>query len=623
MDMDYNAIGFKAGLEIHQQLETHKLFCQCHSKLTDEKAYSFERVLRPTQSELGDVDQAALEEASRKRRFRYITAEASTCLVEADEEPPHTANNEAIDICLTIALLLNAIPVDEIQFMRKIVIDGSNTTGFQRTALVAMGGLLQNVRIVTLSLEEDAARKLSEEEKVVHYGLDRLGIPLIEITTEADITSPEHAQQIAEQLGMLLQATKKVKRGLGTIRQDLNVSIARGARVEIKGIQSLSAISKVAEQEALRQKEISEISETLRTRASKNDLMDIICIDVSAVFINTSSNFIQNMRKKNACVKGIRLPGYQGLLKQRYTRLGKDFSIYARLASGIGGIIHSDEMPGYGLSEQEIAEVHQLLHIGNQDAFVLALGDESMVKKALDAVLRRAMMYFDGVPEEVRRSLADNTTEYMRPLPGAARMYPETDVPPVRITLERLHTIQLPEKPLEKRQRLSLQYNLNKEQLTQLLSSGYEDDFERYATQFPGLENVILRTYLNILPEFEKQGIQTETIPEDLLTIVFSALKQGEYAKEALPAILRYLLMHPTASFNDALKECGLYPLDEEAISQMIHAIVVHRRNFVKEKGIDSIGPLMGLVMKQLRGKADGKQISTILEKEIRNVMSS
>ena len=226
-----------------------------------------------------------------------------------------------------------------------------------------------------------------------------------------------------------------------------------------------------------------------------------------------------------------------------------------------------------------------------------------MVTIALAAVLRRAMMYFDGVPEEVRRSLADNTTEYMRPLPGAARMYPETDVPPVRITLERLHTIQLPEKPLEKRQRLSLQYNLNEEQLTQLLSSGYEDDFERYAAQFPGLENVILRTYLNILPELVKQGIQKETISEDLLTTVFFALKQGRYAKEALPAILRYLLIHPTTSLKDAVEECGLlHPLDEEEISQVVHTIVAQRRDFVKEKGIDSIGPLMGLVMKQLRG---------------------
>jgi glutamyl-tRNA(Gln) amidotransferase subunit E len=188
--MDYKAIGFKAGLEIHQQLDTHKLFCQCPSKITDEATYSFQRMLRPTQSELGDVDCAALEEAQRKRRFLYSASGTSTCLVEADEEPPHAANEEAIDICLAIAMLLGARPVDEMQFMRKIVIDGSNTTGFQRTALVAMNGSLSKVRITSLALEEDAARKLTEKDKLVNYGLDRLGMPLIEITTAADIIDP-------------------------------------------------------------------------------------------------------------------------------------------------------------------------------------------------------------------------------------------------------------------------------------------------------------------------------------------------------------------------------------------------------------------------------------------------
>jgi glutamyl-tRNA(Gln) amidotransferase subunit E len=621
--MDSNTIGFKAGLEIHQQLDTHKLFCHCQSKITQEVAYRFERMLRPTQSELGDVDRAALEEAARKRRFLYSASGTSTCLVEADEEPPHDANEEAIDICLTIALLLNATPVNEIHFMRKIVIDGSNTTGFQRTALVAMGGKLQGVRIATLALEEDAARKLTEKEKLVQYGLDRLGIPLIEITTEADITSSEQARQVAEQLGMLLQATKKVKRGLGTIRQDLNVSIEKGARVEIKGIQSLSSISKVAEQEALRQKGIIEITEMLQKRANKSELKGIRSVELSAVFIHTKSTLIKNHLNKNACIKGIRLPGYQGLLKKEHTRLGKDFSIYAKLACGIGGIIHSDEMPGYGLSEQEITEVNQRLQVGTQDAFVLARGDEPMVDTALDAVQRRALMYFDGVPEEVRRSLADNTTEYMRPLPGAARMYPETDVPPVRVTNERLRNLPLPEKPLEKRQRLSQQYALNEEQLNQLLSSGYEDDFERSATQFPDLENVIFRTYVNTIPELENEGIQPENIDNEVLTTVFSALKEGKFAKEAVPEILRYLLVHPRASLQDAIMGCGVKSLEKEQIVQVVRVLVSQKKDFVKQKGVTALGPLMGLVMEQLRGTADGKLISSILEEEIMRVLSS
>jgi glutamyl-tRNA(Gln) amidotransferase subunit E len=408
---------------------------------------------------------------------------------------------------------------------------------------------------------------------------------------------------------MLLQATKKVKRGLGTIRQDLNISIASGARIEVKGIQSLSSISKVAENEALRQKGILEIAETLRSRTKKSDLKGIHSIDLSAVFMNSKSNLIQNQLKNKGLVKGIRLPGYHGLLKREYTRLGKDCAIYAGLASGIGGIIHSDEMPGYGFSEQEIQEVRTRLQLGSQDAFILALGN--------------ATMFFDGVPEEVRRSLPDNTTEYMRPLPGAARMYPETDVPPVRITTERLRRIQLPEKPEEKRKRLTMHYSLNEEQMNQLLSRGYEDVFERLVKQFPNLESVILRTYLNTFSELENEGIRLEFIDEKMLIEVFAALQKGWYAKEAVPPILKYLVMHLNSSVKDAIQGCGFQPTKEEEIVQVVRRIVAERKDFVKERGTGALDPLMGLVMKELRGKADGMLISKTLHEEIAKVISS
>ena len=621
--MDYKEIGFKAGLEIHQQLETNKLFCSCQSKITDDAVNCFERMLRPTHSELGDIDQAALEEAERKRRFFYIVSDTSTCLVEADEEPPHVVNNESIDICLTMALLLGAQPVDEIQFMRKIVIDGSNTTGFQRTALVAMGGQLDNVQICTLAVEEDAARKLTQTEHRVRYGLDRLGIPLIEITTEADLTSPTHAQYIAEQLGMLLQSTKKVKKGLGTIRQDLNISIAKGSRVEIKGIQSLSSISKVAENEALRQYGIIEIAETLHKRVTKNEILQIQNSDLSTVFKNTKSKPIKDNLHNKGCIKGIRLPGYQGVLVKNHTWLGKDLAVYVGIVSGISGIIHSDEMSGYDITEEEITEIKQKLQIKDHDAFAMVFGAEGMVDAALQAVLRRAMMYFDGVPEEVRRSLPDNTTEYMRPLPGAARMYPETDVPPVRITYERIQSIHLPEKPSEKRHRLSKHYNLNKEQISQLLSSGYEEDFETHIGRFPALGNVILRIYLNIIPELVNQNLPQTVLKENIIPEILSGLQQGLYAKEAVPVLLKYFSLHPHDSLREAIQHCNLTTVTEEVIKQVIHKILLERRDFIKQRGPEALGPLMGLVMNELRGKADGKLISTILQEELTKLISS
>jgi len=487
--MDYKKIGFKAGLEIHQQLDTHKLFCECQSVLSEDTDYSFERLLRPTQSELGDVDKAALAEAKKNRYFRYVASNESTCLVEADEEPPHSANPEAIETCLTVAALVNAIPVDEIHFMRKIVIDGSNTAGFQRTALVALGGKIDDVRIQTISLEEDAARKLNEKGKFVNYGLDRLGTPLIEIATEPNLKSPEHAIEIAERIGLLLHATGKVKRGLGTIRQDINVSVSKGARVEIKGVQSLSSISKVAEKEVRRQ-------------------LDLIKLE----------KFVQN---------------------------------------------------------------------------------------------------------EVRRALPDDTTEYMRPLPGAARMYPETDVQPIRITNDYIKQIRrnLPEKPEVKHKRFMINYAINNEQTKQILSSGYENDFERLVKQFPKQKNTIIRTFLNTFSELEKEGFNIGVVNEEMIVNVFSGLSKGNYSKEAIPDILKYLVKNPDKSVEKAIESCGLGAADTEKIKGIARKVVSERIDFVKQRGLEALGPLMGVIMKELRGKADGKTINEILKKEIEKVI--
>jgi glutamyl-tRNA(Gln) amidotransferase subunit E len=311
------------------------------------------------------------------------------------------------------------------------------------------------------------------------------------------------------------------------------------------------------------------------------------------------------------------------LLTKKQTWLGKDFTIYAGLASGIDGIIQSDEMPVYGFSEPEVEDIKQRLELKDDDAFVIALGDETMVDAALEAVRSRAMMYFDGVPEDVRRGLPENTTEYMRPLPGAARMYPETDVPPIRITQKQLQELHRPEKPSEKQQRLSKQYHLHEEQIHQLLSSGYEDCFEKYVTRYPGLENVILRTYINTLVELQKEGIPTQNIDETTLNTVFSALREGRFAKEAVPQILSYLCVHPMVPVEEAILGCGIKRIREEEIIQLIHTVLSERKDFVKQKGTNAVGPLMGVVMKQLRGKADGQLINKLLLQEIEKVISS
>lgn len=621
--MDYEKIGFKAGLEIHQQLDTHKLFCNCQSVITEDTNYSFERFLRPTQSELGDLDKAALAEAKRDRYFLYTASNKSTCLVEADEEPPHSVNEEAVHLCITMAILLGAKPVDEVHFMRKIVIDGSNTGGFQRTALLAMDGKIQDVGIQTIALEEDAARKIEEKGKLVNYGLDRLGIPLIEIATAADIKNPQHTRELAERIGLLLRATGRVKRGLGTIRQDLNISISKGARVEIKGVQSLSSISIVAENETLRQLGLVKIKETLDERINKRDLENIKVVDITSLLKDYKSKVVKKLIENDGCAKAIKLSGFNGLLKQGHTRLGKEFAVYAKIASGIGGIIHSDELPGYGLEHNDMENIQKILNTGNNDAFVIAVGKEDIVDSALQAVVERAMKSLEGVLEEVRRALPDDTTEYMRPLPGAARMYPETDVQPVRITHDLLQKMKknLPERPEEKHRRFIEEYKLNAEQTKQILASGYEKDFEKLVKRFPELKNVIIRTFLNTFPELEAQDVNVENITEDILIDVFSALSKDKYSKEAVPKILKCLAQNSNETLENAIKSCGLSTKDTTDIEEIIRKIVSERNDFVKKRGMDSLGPLMGIVMKELRGKADGKLINKILKQEIEKVI--
>ena len=620
--MDYKKLGFKAGLEIHQQLDTHKLFCGCPSVITEDIDYFFERVLRPTQSELGDIDKAALLEAKRKRRFLYTASERSTCLVEADEEPPHLANREAVDIVLTIALMIDARIVDEIHFMRKIVIDGSNTSGFQRTALVAVNGRIKDVCIPTIALEEDAARKIKEEKNLVNYGLDRLGIPLVEVATDASIKNPRHAREVAEYIGSIFQSTGRVKRGLGTIRQDLNVSIKNGARVEIKGVQSLSAISRVLEKEVLRQLDLIKIKEILQERKiTREEILNSKVLEITDVLRGADSRIVKkSLEKGDSIALAVLLPGFRGLLKLGNSRFGKELATHAKIASGIGGLIHTDELPGYGISEEIVEEISKRLKLKKDDAFAICIGKKDVLKKAVEVIKDRAAKALDGVLEEVRRALPDDTTEYMRPLPGAARMYPETDVPPIRVKKDYLDRLRknLPELPEKKLERLKRRYTLNEEQIKQILLAGYEKDFEFIVKKFPKFENIVARTILNTIPELEKEGVDTEKINLEMLLNVFSALKEGKFAKEGIPELLKYLSSNPRSSIDRAIKDCGLARIDLREVEKLIEDIISSRKDFITQRGVEnSFNPIMGLVMQRLRGKVDGKLISDILKKKL------
>ena len=625
--IDYAALGLKVGLEIHRQLDTkEKLFCSCPTVLrTDEPDITIVRRLRPTQSEVGEVDKAALFEFEKRRTVIYEAYEDTNCLVELDEEPPHELNREALEIALQVALLLRSRPVDEVHVMRKIVIDGSTPFGFQRTCVVALGGSIdvggKAIPIQHVGLEEDAGRKMGEDAQAVRYRLDRLGIPLIEVATAPVIESPEEAKRVALAIGRMMRATGKVKRGLGTVRQDLNISIRGGAITEVKGVQELDLIPKVVENEVMRQLKLLELREELARRGLSLDELKPDIIDASSIFTRTACRVIKKALKAGGVVLALKLPKFGGLLAEEIMpghRFGKELSDIASAWSGLKGLFHTDEMPAYGISEGEVSALKALVSAGPQDAVVFVAGEEERCKKALSAVLERAKEALLGVPRETRMALPDGRTKFMRPRPGAARMYPETDVPPVKLSPYYIEALKakLPETPEQTAKRLVEQYGLNEKLAWQVVDAERVELFERAAHETGVPATVIATTLTDTLKSLRREGLDVEALSDEHLLELFHMIGRGEVFKEAISDVLRWLCENKGRSPREAVEALGLRPLSEGELRAIIEEVMASAPSLVEE-GAKAFGKLMGLVMKRVRGRADPARVATLLKKAL------
>jgi len=628
MDLDYEELGLKVGFEIHQELDTRKLFCNCPSKLQEEEPkITVRRKLRPTESELGEIDRAALAEAAKSKTFQYEVHPESVCLVELDEEPPHPMNEEAKDIALEASLLLDADPLDEVHIMRKTVIDGSNTAGFQRTALMSTNGTLEidgeRIGLQTLCLEEDAARKVGETSNYVKYNLDRLGIPLLEIATAPDFHDPETPAKAAEKIGRILRATGKVKRGIGTIRQDVNVSIEEGARQEIKGVQELSLITTVIEREAQRQVRLLEIKEKLEERESKR--IESQVFDVTEIFSETNSKIIKKSISRGDGVFAVKLPNFGGILGMELIpdhRFGTELSDYAKVYGKVEGIFHTDELPGYGISDEEVMELKENLGADDEDAVVIVSDDKNKSRKALEAVVERSNKALEGVPEETRRALPEGNTQYMRPLPGSARMYVETDVPAVIITEEKIAEIRkdLPEKPDVKRKRYQKKYGLSEDLAKKMSLSGEVHLFEKVVEKYDVDPTVVASTLDQTIAQLERNGVQVENITEDSLEKAFSLVSNGEISKDALPDLLEELGKGFTV--EESIDRLGVRKIEEKKIRNIVSEIIENKEDLIEERGSKAVDALMGIVMKEVGGRADGKLVHKILKEKVNKKLS-
>ena len=644
-------LGFMCGIEVHQQLATGKLHSRQPSELFDVTIETvpadwprYARKLRLASGEGGKVDVAARFEKRRNRSFVYIQSPNSG-LIELDESPPLSHDSDALNVALTVSAMLGAKPVGAVQTMRKTVVDGSNTSGFQRTSLISTDGTLKtdtgDVGIDVLCLEEDSARKLdtipTDHGEQVIYNLDRLGVPLIEIATSPDIQSPEHAKETAMALGRTLRDTRRVRRGLGSIRQDLNVSVACGDRVEIKGCQDLGWIPQIVRLEMVRQVHMYRLANKLRSSLGlpplppNRDLDDtgteleiaeavakhipLEFSDVTNAFASCESRMVTEGLAKGYTMLSLPLNGFAGKIGSKtldvegaqLPRLGRELAGAAKLA-GVRGVFHSDELPAYGIEKEHVEAVRKQLELASNDAFVLCLAPPWQARLALESVGRRARLAFHRIPQEVRNVVVkkgapdDGTTTPMRPLPGGARMYPETDVPTIPIHDDFWQGIiqNLPMRQEERMARLT-QTELSEDQCKQLLSRELDDVFfDHHESKTKAWGTLLL---------------EHESVQPAVLSTILTVREAGGITREGIEQVVDNFAQAHRITIQEVeayADENGLVPADIGDLESIVEGIVLERIDFVQDRGMGAMGPLMGVVMGACPG-VDGKEVSAVL----------
>ena len=573
-------------------------------------------------------DSAAMFEFSKMRSVEYHAAFGSSCLVEADEEPPHDVKFEALETALIFSLALHSKVMDEIHVMRKLVIDGSNTTGFQRTMLVASGGYLdvadKRIGVQSICLEEDAAKLIGEQNGTRKFGLDRLGVPLVEIALEPVTGKPDEIKQVALTLGRLLRASKRVARGLGSIRQDVNVSVQNGAVVEVKGVQRLEQLVKVVEHETQRQHGLILIANKLIERKVDISKVGDKIEDVTDILEKTGSKIVKKILDGGIFL-ALRSPGFAGMIGfEPYPdiRIGKELGNLVRLYN-LDGVFHSDELPNYGITEHEVAAIKSRLQTGVNDAFVLVGGPNDKLKFAMDAIIRRLQAAINGVPAETRRATPDGKTAFLRPRPGSARMYPETDISTISIADSSLEELadKVPRSWDEIVDSLAKKYDLNKKLASQIFDSDYIGVFEEIVNKTKVQPTFVASKLTEDLTSLQRQGLDPSILTDDIMREIFAKLDNGAITKESVIIMFERMMKNEVKTVDEAIKAMGGSPIRDEELSKGLDRIIENNIAVVKEKGIGALGTLMGRAMAEFRGKADGQKINAMMKDKLQKMI--
>ena len=618
------------GLEIHQQLQTNKkLFCNCEPIESEEYTKKFSRKLRAVKSELGEFDPAALFEKSKSKTIMYFSNPKSSCLVEEDEEPPHELDKDAKKLALIIASSLKSNIFSEIYPMRKTVVDGSNTTGFQRTMLVSQGGYLEveneKIGVQSICLEEDAAKLLGDKGSIREFSLARLGVPLVEIALEPVEGKPSKIKKIALSLGKLLRSTKKVTRGIGSIRQDVNVSIKDGgAVVEIKGVQQLDQLENIIEFEAKRQYGIILIANKL-IEINFPGITSNNVFEITKEWENCQSKIIRQALKDKSIIKAIKIPKFSGMFGYspfEGIRLGKEIGQLVKFY-GIGGVFHSDELPNYGIESKDLDVVKKKLEVCGDDAFLIIAAPSNTIEYAIEAIINRINHAPKGVPAETRLATPNCETTYLRPRPGASRMYPETDIPPIFVTDNELELAKenIPKPWDESILELQKNYNLNPQLAEQIFDSQYLEIFEKISNKNKVNPTFVASVLCSTITNLERNGLNPNFLKNEEIIKSFECLEDGKITKESIEIIYENIMSGKSRTVEEAITNTSIESVNEEELENTIEKIIKENQQIVQNQKERAIGPLMGIAMKDLRGKASGEIVNKLLLKNIKRIL--
>lgn len=614
---DYAALGFKSGLEIHQQLLTSKkLFCRCPAGCySDEFNAEILRHMRPTLSELGEYDGTALMEFKTKKEIIYQIHRDTICTYEMDDTPPFELNRDALDIALSIGLLYGCSMVDEIHIARKQYLDGSIPTGFQRTTIVGVNGSIpykgRRIGIVQLGLEEDACREVSDVGHRRTYLTDRLGMPLIETVTAPDMRTPREVAEVADILRRLVRSTGRVRTGAGAARQDVNVSVTGGTRVEIKGVPRIPNIPLLTYHEAMRQHNLLLLREELHRRGITAASFSSKTEDVTKTLRRTRFQPIRDAIGLGLQARGVLLRGFHGLLRWRTqtdTYFAREISDRVRVVAcltTLPNIIHSDS-PGETLASSEWVALRKMLGATDDDTIVVVWGDKQDVATGASEVVIRAREATVGVPSETRQALHDGTNGFERILPGPDRMYPDTDLPPLRITPERLGSARarVP-KPFWDYETWYRELHVPDDLVVPLAISPFRGLFETAVNEWklsPTAAAVALIQFPKRVSRKRKAHVD---FSEATMRGLLSALRDRLMAREGLLPALEAVAAGESFSPDALPPRCTDEEL-AEVINHCSSALSLQPpRNPAQTRAV-----LTGMVMNQVRGRIEGAAVA-------------